>query len=165
MLLLASPAVSNHRQSRWLDRGGAAQSRMALRAMALRPSCARRLRCSCVPYPAHYRERLARSTTVLALPIRSRPRPIVTLPVAQRPRHVKPLVRISRTIPELSNSGSLPGIAGGFPIHLNYRIDASTNLLSWVTLTNVVNSAGTFDFIDSDATDFPRRFYRVHSSP
>jgi uncharacterized repeat protein (TIGR03803 family) len=48
---------------------------------------------------------------------------------------------------------------------LNYRIDASTNLASWVTLTNVVNTAGTYHFNDPDATNFPRRFYRVHSSP
>jgi uncharacterized repeat protein (TIGR03803 family) len=48
---------------------------------------------------------------------------------------------------------------------LNYRIDASTNLASWATLTNVVNTAGTYHFIDPDAATFPQRFYRVHSSP
>jgi uncharacterized repeat protein (TIGR03803 family) len=41
-----------------------------------------------------------------------------------------------------------------------YRIDASTNLFNWVTLTNLVNTNGPVHYIDREASQFPRRFYR-----
>jgi uncharacterized repeat protein (TIGR03803 family) len=41
------------------------------------------------------------------------------------------------------------------------RIDASTNLVNWVTLTNLPNTTGGVQFIDLSATHFPRRFYRA----
>jgi hypothetical protein len=56
----------------------------------------------------------------------------------------------------------------GFQFTLNtmpnttWRIDASTNLLSWLPLlTNTADSSGTIPFIDSRATNYPRRFYRA----
>ena len=45
------------------------------------------------------------------------------------------------------------------------RIDASTNLVNWVTLTNLPNTAGGVQFIDASATNFPRRFYRAFQGP
>lgn len=45
--------------------------------------------------------------------------------------------------------------------NFTYRIDASTDLLSWVTLTNVLNSTGTIQFTDPQAPDFQQRFYRA----
>jgi uncharacterized repeat protein (TIGR03803 family) len=48
---------------------------------------------------------------------------------------------------------------------LNYRIDASTNLLNWLTVAYVTNSAGSYHYVDPIAANFTRRFYRVHSSP
>jgi hypothetical protein len=39
---------------------------------------------------------------------------------------------------------------------LPWRIEASTNLVDWETVTNV-----TFHFSDPDSTRFNHRFYRV----
>lgn len=44
------------------------------------------------------------------------------------------------------------------------RIDVSTNFLNWVTLTNLQNSNGTLQFIDSAAPGHPRRFYRAYQA-
>jgi hypothetical protein len=41
-----------------------------------------------------------------------------------------------------------------------YRVQGSSNLMSWVDLTNV-SSGGSQHFLDSFATNLPRRFYRV----
>ena len=41
------------------------------------------------------------------------------------------------------------------------RIEASTNLVNWETLTNHLNPAGLVQFQDSRATNFPQRFYRA----
>ena len=54
---------------------------------------------------------------------------------------------------------SLTGSAG-----VVYRIDASTNLVNWVTVTNIFNIAGAFEFIDSTGTN-AQRFYRAIWSP
>jgi len=42
-----------------------------------------------------------------------------------------------------------------------YAVQASTNLNDWVTLTNIFNQSGTFEFIDLAASNQPYRFYRV----
>jgi hypothetical protein len=44
-----------------------------------------------------------------------------------------------------------------------YRVQASTNLVSWVDITNLISTAGSWQFSDSFVTNFPRRFYRVTS--
>jgi uncharacterized repeat protein (TIGR03803 family) len=43
----------------------------------------------------------------------------------------------------------------------NYRVDAATNLTDWVTLANISNASGTVQFIDTNAPNFFRRFYRA----
>jgi len=43
------------------------------------------------------------------------------------------------------------------------RIQASTNLRDWTTLTTLPNLQGTFDYVDSEAASYPRRFYRAVS--
>jgi hypothetical protein len=59
----------------------------------------------------------------------------------------------------LSSSGldlmlfSLPG--------LDYRIDASSDLLKWTAVTNFVSTDATMHFMDSSATNYSRRFYRA----
>ena len=45
--------------------------------------------------------------------------------------------------------------------NFSYRIDGSTDLLHWGTLTNLLNPNGTLEFIDSSATNFSSRFYRA----
>ena len=44
------------------------------------------------------------------------------------------------------------------------RIDVSTNFVNWVTLTNLQNSNGAVQFMDSTAPGHPRRFYRAYQS-
>jgi hypothetical protein len=44
---------------------------------------------------------------------------------------------------------------------LNYRIQASPDLSTWVDLTNFTPAGLAFSFWDSGATNFPQRFYRV----
>ena len=51
---------------------------------------------------------------------------------------------------------SLSGLPG-----FTYRIDASTNLLNWVPVTNFLNPSEEVQFIDSGASNFPQRFYRA----
>lgn len=48
---------------------------------------------------------------------------------------------------------SLPG--------LNYRIEVSSNLVNWTTLTNFVKTNSPFQFSDPAATNYTRRFYRA----
>ena len=50
-------------------------------------------------------------------------------------------------------TGAIPG--------LDYQIQGSTNVRSWTTLTNVIATKNTFDFTDTAASSFARRFYRV----
>jgi hypothetical protein len=42
-----------------------------------------------------------------------------------------------------------------------YNVEASTNLVSWVAVTNLVLSTGTGQFTDYSATNCPQRFYRA----
>ena len=42
-----------------------------------------------------------------------------------------------------------------------YAIDASTNLLNWITLINLTNTYGSSQFTDSGATNRPMRVYRA----
>jgi hypothetical protein len=48
---------------------------------------------------------------------------------------------------------SLPG--------LEYRIDASGDLLNWTAVTNFISTNATLHFLDSSATNYSRRFYRA----
>jgi uncharacterized repeat protein (TIGR03803 family) len=45
------------------------------------------------------------------------------------------------------------------------RVDVSTNLVNWSTLTNLVNTNGTVQFKDVSAPNFSRRFYRAYQGP
>jgi hypothetical protein len=42
-------------------------------------------------------------------------------------------------------------------------IQASTNLVNWIALTNFVSVTGTNQFTDPAASSFSRRFYRALS--
>jgi mannan endo-1,4-beta-mannosidase len=62
-------------------------------------------------------------------------------------------------------AGGVFQLAGTGPRGAAYRILASTNIglppASWLQLTNATFSGGVFTFTDQQATNFPRRFYRV----
>ena len=45
------------------------------------------------------------------------------------------------------------------------RVDASTNLLDWETVTNITDITGGIQFIDVPAPNFPQRFYRAFQGP
>jgi hypothetical protein len=45
------------------------------------------------------------------------------------------------------------------------RIDASTDLVNWTTVTNLLNQTGTILFVDKAASTFPVRYYRAAWTP
>jgi hypothetical protein len=45
----------------------------------------------------------------------------------------------------------------------NYTVEGSTNLLHWVTLTNVFGANGPIHIVDPEAATLPRRFYRARN--
>jgi hypothetical protein len=45
----------------------------------------------------------------------------------------------------------------------NYRIEASTNLIHWVTLTNIIGASGPVHIVDPQANSNPQRFYRART--
>jgi len=49
--------------------------------------------------------------------------------------------------------------------HLACRIEASTNLLDWETLTNYPDPVGLVEYDDLCASNFPQRFYRAVWAP
>jgi hypothetical protein len=44
---------------------------------------------------------------------------------------------------------------------VTYRVEASTNLANWLTITNLFSSAPVIYFRDAGATNQPLRFYRA----
>jgi hypothetical protein len=48
----------------------------------------------------------------------------------------------------------------GAPAH-NWELQASTNLVSWVPLMSVFSTNSSLQFIDYNATNYSRRFYRA----
>ncbi len=46
-----------------------------------------------------------------------------------------------------------------------WRIDASADLVDWVPLTSVTATNGPIQVLDTNATDFPQRFYRATRQP
>jgi hypothetical protein len=47
----------------------------------------------------------------------------------------------------------------------NYTMEASTNLINWVTITNIVGAAGEVQVQDTTINLLPQRFYRARFSP
>lgn len=47
----------------------------------------------------------------------------------------------------------------------NYTIEASTNLINWITLTNIVGTAGPIGVSDPAVNSLQQRFYRARVSP
>jgi hypothetical protein len=44
---------------------------------------------------------------------------------------------------------------------LEYRLESSSNLVDWTTVTNVLSTNATMHLLDASATNFSRRFYRA----
>jgi uncharacterized repeat protein (TIGR03803 family) len=56
--------------------------------------------------------------------------------------------------------GNIELLLTGTP-NILWRIDTSTNLVDWTTLTNILAPGGTCQLIDSGSTSSPQRFYRA----
>jgi hypothetical protein len=63
--------------------------------------------------------------------------------------------------PILRLPGGAVQIALAGSIGQSYIIEASTDLVTWVTVTNLTATSATEKFVDSSATNFNRRFYRA----
>jgi len=66
----------------------------------------------------------------------------------------------------LSQPAWLAGGAFGFNVSgaagQSYQIVASTNLLDWSLVTNLVATNNQFEFVDPSAGNYSQRFYRVN---
>jgi uncharacterized repeat protein (TIGR03803 family) len=67
------------------------------------------------------------------------------------------------SISRLADKTVLLSLSGSTNTHC--RIDASTNLVHWDTLTNLPDQTGTVQFHDLAAPNFSRRFYRAAQAP
>jgi hypothetical protein len=73
------------------------------------------------------------------------------------------------TTAEGSSLNIAPLPKGGFGINVNgvagrrYVIEASTDLVNWTAVTNIVSAGEAIQFLDREAANFTRRFYRVVS--
>jgi hypothetical protein len=71
---------------------------------------------------------------------------------------------------ELSEAEALPQrafqflVAGNVPGKENV-IEASTNLINWLPISTNFAQTNSYMFLDTEATNFSRRFYRVHLNP
>jgi hypothetical protein len=81
--------------------------------------------------------------------------------------------RFYRLAPPAAVSGLKLGLGSAHPLSssgldlvlfsspgLEYRIDASGDLLNWTAVTNFISTNATMRFMDSSATNYSRRFYR-----
>lgn len=48
---------------------------------------------------------------------------------------------------------------------ISYRIEGSSNLFDWITLTNLTGTSGILNFIDDSSSNNPMRFYRARQEP
>ena len=65
--------------------------------------------------------------------------------------------------PKITSAKVLPNRAFQLTVESGcpFRIEASTNFVNWVTLTNVLNPPPVFVFTDTTATNFAQRYYRA----
>jgi len=62
--------------------------------------------------------------------------------------------------PLMRTNGAFGFSVAGTP-GLTYQIDASTNLLNWLSVTSLISSNSPFQFTDQSATNSPVKFYRA----
>lgn len=72
------------------------------------------------------------------------------------------------TVMDIVSSGPLAGAMFGLTVNLDpgytYTVEASTNLTDWQGIATLT-AAGLVDFVDTDATNHPNRFYRLNWTP
>ena len=79
----------------------------------------------------------------------------VTLTVASQPPRFGSISRNGSGSAQMNFSGD---------IGVSYLLEASTNLLSWKPISVLAISNGPLPFLDLEASNFPSRYYRSHSS-
>jgi subtilisin family serine protease len=68
------------------------------------------------------------------------------------------------TIPATNGGPFQLRVSGG--LNRTCVVEATTNLTSWSPVfTNTASTNGTFDFTDSQSTNWPQRFFRATASP
>ena len=82
--------------------------------------------------------------------------PIWAVPVGQVAAQVPPQFGAVRLV---SGGGVQLTLMGG--VGQAYTVQASTNLVNWVAITNLVLSTDSGQFTDHPATNCPQRFYRA----
>jgi hypothetical protein len=70
------------------------------------------------------------------------------------------VVRMNLSAPAVLSSNGL-GLSLDAPLGFGYTIQASTNMVGWQTLTNVLATNSPIYFLDSGAMSYGRRFYRA----
>jgi len=86
-------------------------------------------------------------------------------PFYRAPSHCEPVhitvVPLALGPPTVTSAGAFQfGIFGNFAGKTNV-IEASTDLIDWQPVGTNVATANSFLYLDTDATNFSRRFYRV----
>ena len=73
--------------------------------------------------------------------------------------------RLAPSPPLISVLGQLPDksirLSVSAASNFVFRIEASSDQKSWGTITNIMNTSGTFQLIDYGASNTPKRFYRA----
>jgi hypothetical protein len=84
---------------------------------------------------------------------------------------------ISAWITSLGGAAPITLVAAGFSgtdfrvtvtgeVGIAYTLESSTNATSWIAITPAVTAPNaTFDLVDTNASGFPYRFYRVSTGP
>jgi len=67
---------------------------------------------------------------------------------------------VTLSAPSIRTNGTFGFSVAGTP-GLTYQIDASTNLLNWLSVTSLISSNSPFQFTDQSATNSPVKFYRA----
>jgi hypothetical protein len=67
---------------------------------------------------------------------------------------------VTLSAPSVPVAGTFEFTIAGTP-GLSYEILASSNLVNWVTVSNVIPSSSEFQFTDAAASSLSSRFYRV----
>ncbi|HZO54768.1 MAG TPA: Ig-like domain-containing protein, partial [Bryobacteraceae bacterium] len=72
--------------------------------------------------------------------------------------------------PGATPAASCTPVSGGLHLSFkatsgNYRVEASTDLINWETISTTAAVNDTVHFVETDRTTFPRRFYRIVPEP
>jgi len=76
----------------------------------------------------------------------------ITFPAAQ--------TAVVLSAPSVQMNGAFGFSVAGTP-GLTYEIDASSNLLNWLSVTSLISTISPFQFSDQAATNSPHLFYRA----